>query len=315
MTPPFTLRQLDIFRSVIETGTISSAAQALHTAQSSVSNAISELEKQVGQQLLIRQKAHGTWPTTAGRQLYRDAVELLQAAEEAARHLDERDGQVRGTISIGIFQTLAPYVVPLIVTNFRNRNPLIELEFHEEDHDDLIGKLQQGVYDIALTYLDPQPPSLDLAQKEITTRATHVLMHTEHQLADRKSVSLSDIEREPLILLGQTPSRDNTLRLLGISIDHPRIAWVTSSMPLTRALVGHGLGISLLVQPDASIKTVDGIELTQVPLDAKNSTAYLGTIWRKPTHHRRPPRRITSLINFCTEQIGPHIDAIEQDLT
>jgi len=313
MAPPFTLRQLEIFRSVLETGTISAAAQALHTAQSSVSAAINELEKQVGQQLLIRRKAQGTWPTTAGRQLYRDAVELLQIAEEAARHLEERDGKIRGLISIGIFATLSPYVVPLILTEFRSRHPLVELEFHEEDHDELITKLHQGIYDVALSYLESNPPSEELAQQEITTRATHVLMSARHRLAQYEFVTLKDIEQEPLILLGHTPSRDNTLRLLGLKISDPRIAWVTSSMPLTRALVGHGLGVSLLVQPDASVKTADGIELTQVPLQAEKSTAYLGVIWRKPAHHRRPPRRITSLIQFCTEEIGSHIDAIESD--
>src|SRR5690625_1321211 len=313
MTPPFTLRQLEIFRSVLETGTISAAAQALHTAQSSVSAAINELEKQVGQQLLIRRKAQGTWPTTAGRQLYRDAVELLKMAEEAARHLEERDGKIRGLISIGIFATLPPYVGPLMLTEFRSRHPLIKLEFHEEDHDELITKLHEGIYDVALSYLEPKPPSEELAQQEITTRATHVLMSARHRLAQYEFVTLKDIEQEPLILLGHTPSRDNTLRLLGLEINDPRIAWVTSSIPLTRALVGHGLGVSLLVQPDASVKTADGIELTQVPLHAEKSTAYLGVIWRKPAHHRRPPRRITSLVQFCTEEIGSHIDAIGND--
>src|SRR5699024_2476837 len=139
------------------------------------------------------------------------------------RHLQERDGQVRGKISIGIFETLSPYVIPLILTKFRRKHPLVELEFHEEDHDELIEKLQLGAYDVALTYLDPEPPSNNLSQQTITTRNTHVLMHQGHHLAHEKSLSLTEIESEPLILLGQTPSRDNTLRLLGITINHPRV--------------------------------------------------------------------------------------------
>src|SRR5699024_6525151 len=92
---PFTLRQLEIFLSVIENRTSSAAAKDLHTAQSSISAAVNELEYQVGHQLIIRLKAQVTWPTTAGGQLYRDTVELLRSAEETARHLQERDGQVR----------------------------------------------------------------------------------------------------------------------------------------------------------------------------------------------------------------------------
>nr|WP_255459713.1 LysR substrate-binding domain-containing protein [Micrococcus sp. TA1] len=304
---PFTLRQLEVFDAVVRAGSLSAAARELTTAQSSVSAAVDELERQIGQHLLVRRRAHGVWPTAAGRQLHREARAILRAADEAGRVLQERDGHLRGPLTVGIYQTLAPYILPTILGDFAAEHPGVELSFEEVRHADLLAGLTAGTIDVGFTYLLETPEGI--SHQPVLTRPTHVLLPAGHRLAGRQELTKADIAEEPLILLGDAPSMLNTRRVLELTENDPRIAWVTSSLPLTRALVGKGLGISVLVQPDASPWTVDGHEVVEIPLvDAERVTVYM--TWLAPAERRRPPRRVTELVNFLHASLEPRIQAI-----
>jgi len=306
---PFTLRQLEVFDAVVRAGSLSAAARELNTAQSSVSSSIDELERQLGQHLLVRRRAQGVWPTAVGRQLHREARTVLRAATEAGRILQERDGQLRGPLTVGVYQTLAPYILPLILGDFARTHPLVELSFEEVRHAELMSGLAAGTIDAGFTYLLDVPEGI--SHQPVLTRPTHVLLPADHRLARRRQVTKADIVTEPLILLGDAPSMINTRRVLELTDDDPRIAWVTSSMPLTRALVGKGLGISVLVQPDASPWTVDGHEVVEVPLvDAEHVTVHL--TWLSPGERRRPPRRVLELVKFLQQALTPHIQGITE---
>jgi len=307
VTPPFTLRQLEVFDAVVRAGSLSAAARELTTAQSSVSSAIDELERQIGQLLLVRRRAQGVWPTSAGRQLHREARAILRAADEAGRVLQERDGHLRGPLTVGVYQTLAPYILPLILGDFAAAHPRVELSFEEVRHADLLAGLTAGTIDVGFTYLLEAPEGI--SSRPVLTRPTHVLLPAGHRLAGRQELTKADIAEEPLILLGDAPSMINTRRVLELTENDPRIVWVTSSLPLTRALVGKGLGISVLVQPDASPWTVDGHEVVEIPLvDAEQVTVYM--TWLAPAERRRPPRRVSELVNFLQASLEPHVDAI-----
>ncbi|MEW1980462.1 LysR substrate-binding domain-containing protein [Citricoccus sp. NPDC079358] len=311
MALPFTLRQLEIFDAVVRTGSLSAAARDLHTAQSSVSSAIDELEKQVGQRLLVRRKAQGAWPTAAGRQLHREAGIVLHTAQEAGRILQERDGQLRGPLTIGVYQTLAPYVLPLLLGDFAAEHPLVELSFVEVQHAELMAGLTSGAIDVGFTYLHEVPAEVD--HQPILERPPYVLMPADHPLADRPSVTLADLTAEKIILLGDAPSKANTLRDLATTEDDERIAWVTSSLPLTRALVGKGLGVAILVQPDASPWTVDGHPVVEVPLHVQDGNVFVHIAWLKPQARRRPPRRITEMVTFAETNFSSHIARIDEE--
>ncbi len=309
MALPFTLRQLEIFDAVVRTGSLSAAARELTTAQSSISSAIDELERQVGQRLLVRRKAQGAWPTAAGRQLHRESAIVLRTAMEAGRILQERDGQLRGPLTVAVYDTLAPYILPMILTDFARAHPLVELAFVETDHDGLMAGLRSGAIDVGFTYPHDVPPEID--HELILHRKPHVLLPADHRLAGHSRLTLEDIADEPLIMLGNTPSKANTLRVLGLAERDPRIAWETTSLPLTRALVGAGLGISILVQPDASPWTVDGHPVVEVPFEVDADDVRVHVAWLRPVERRRPPRRVTELVTFARERFTPHIDAID----
>ncbi|MFC7401390.1 LysR substrate-binding domain-containing protein [Citricoccus sp. GCM10030269] len=310
MSLPFTLRQLEIFDAVVRTGSLSAAARELTTVQSSVSSAIDELERHVGQRILVRRKAQGAWPTAAGRQLHREAAIVLRTAHEAARILQERDGQLRGPLTIGVYQTLAPYILPLILGDFAEAHPLIELDFVEVRHAELTAGLTSGAIDVGFTYPHEMPGVI--AHRAVLETQPRALLPAHHRWAQQKTVTVEDLAEEPLILLGDAPSKASTLDLFGITEDDPRIKAVTSSIVLTRALVGRGLGVATLVQPDASPWTVDGQPVVEVPLAVSADRSRVHVAWLRPAERRRPPRRITELVAFVEERLPAHIGRIDE---
>ncbi len=127
-----TLSQLRTFVTVVETGTYSEAALELGTAQSTLSHAINELERTLGQKLLERGR-HGATPTTFGETILehaRDALNALEALEQVT-HL-EREG-LRGKLRIASMRSTATHILPAVMHGFRTQHPNIRFELVEEE--------------------------------------------------------------------------------------------------------------------------------------------------------------------------------------
>src|SRR5438093_135997 len=106
MTERVSLRQLEYFTVAVEAGTMSAAARRLHVSQSAVSVAISELERHVGVQLVLRHKAKGLTLTDAGRRLVPQARALLTGADELRTGVRELGQNLAGRLVIGCFTTI-----------------------------------------------------------------------------------------------------------------------------------------------------------------------------------------------------------------
>ncbi len=107
-----TLAQLRYFIEAATHLSMTRAAEEMFVAQSAVSSAIAALEQQVGAQLFIRQRSRGLVLTPAGQQFLGDARALLLNLDEALDTARGIDNQIRGTIRIGCFVTLAPVHSP-----------------------------------------------------------------------------------------------------------------------------------------------------------------------------------------------------------
>jgi len=108
----YSLRQLEYFIAAGETLSITLAAERIHISQPSISTAISFLEKELGVQLFIRHHAQGLSLTPAGRDLLREAKNLVAQAERLYVFASETSSKIRGTLSLGCMVTLAPMLVP-----------------------------------------------------------------------------------------------------------------------------------------------------------------------------------------------------------
>ncbi|WP_326835301.1 LysR substrate-binding domain-containing protein [Amycolatopsis rhabdoformis] len=256
--PSFSLRQLLYFVTAAESGTIRAAAARLHVAESAVSVALTELERAVDAQLVVRRRAHGVTLTPSGRTTLRLAKALLHQARELEEETAGEGAALTGPLAIGCYPMLGPSSLPRLLSGFAGLHPGVTVDFHEDTQDRLHRRLADGELDLAIMYDLDLPESLP--RTELDRRVPHVLLPPDHALA-RGPLDLRDLEPEPMVLLDAPPSTNHALAVCAQAGIRPSIRYRTVNFETARALVGRGLGWTLLVTLPSSPVTYEGLEV------------------------------------------------------
>jgi DNA-binding transcriptional LysR family regulator len=263
MPPSYSLRQLLYFVTVAEAGTIRAAAARLHVAESAVSVALTELERTLRVQLLVRRRAHGVMLTPSGRASLRLAKALLHQAQELEAEVSGVGGVLSGPLAIGCYPMLGPTTLPRLLSEFSALHPAVAIDFQEDTQDRLHRRLADGELDLAIMYDLELPPGLPRA--ELDRRIPYVLLPADHPMA-AAPLDLRDLEREPMVLLDAPPSTNHALHLCTHAGIQPAIRYRTVNYETARALVGRGLGWTLLVTLPHAQMTYEGLALAAARL-------------------------------------------------
>ncbi|WP_086707609.1 LysR substrate-binding domain-containing protein [Streptomyces antimycoticus] len=262
-SPRFTLRQLEYLVELSGAGSFAAAAARLHLSPSAMAVAIGELERMIGSQLTVRKRAQGVSLTPVGREVAEQARRVLL---EAAR-LGDLPGNklnVRGTVHLGCYMTLAPAELPDLLYTFSDQFPQSSVQLIEADQDRLMQLLLEGEIDLAIMYnidLDPALRTIPMSSRKV-----HLLLAERHPLAQRQTVSVCEVAEEPMVLLDVPPATESAMsvcRAVGVT---PKIRFRTMTHELARALVGRGLGYALLAQHAPGRLTGAGRAVAAIPI-------------------------------------------------
>src|SRR5690625_3126961 len=125
--PDVTLAQLRYFVEAASMLSMTKAAEELRVAQSAVSAAVAQLERQVGTPLFIRQHARGLVLTAAGEEMLRDVRGLLAHVGEVLDAARGRGDEVRGRIKLACMITLVPFVLPDLLAELGRNSPQLDV--------------------------------------------------------------------------------------------------------------------------------------------------------------------------------------------
>ena len=257
----YTLRQLEYFVAAAEAGTLSGAAARCHVSQVGIALAVTDLERALGVQLLIRRKSKGVTLTAAGQRVLADARPLLGQAEELQSTAEASGGQLAGRLRMGCYTVLAPFFVPPLLDTFATEHPLLQLDVTENAQPELQRLLLDGAIEVALLYDRGLHPDID--HRLVKWLRPYVLLSADHRLAEEPQVRLADLADEPLIRLDLPPMTQGS----EVSAGRGATAWYrTPNLELVRCLVGRGLGYAVLVQHPLSEVTYDGRRVTALPI-------------------------------------------------
>ena len=260
----FTLRQLEYLVTCVDCRSVAGAAERLNVSQPTISVALTKLEEQLGVQLLLRHPSRGVTATAAAEKVLHSARSLLAHATDLERQAMETGTTLAGNIRLGSFSTLAPTVLPRLIQELGQVHPGINLTLREGPQDRIVEALFDGQIDMALLYDIGLPD--DLRKTLLARRKPYAALAADHPLAQQDSVTLADLQNEPLILLEVAPSHDYFLGLFRNAGLEPLIAHSSPSIELVRGMVGCGLGYSLLVTRPDGDRTYDGKALAIRPL-------------------------------------------------
>jgi DNA-binding transcriptional LysR family regulator len=294
--PRYTLRQLEYFVAVADSGTVTGAAARVHLSQSAMSTALAELERALGVQLLMRHHARGVTLTPSGEQLLVVARQLLAQAEDLESSAHELGGELLGRVPLGCFAILSPYVLPRVLAAVGERLPGLEAEPHEESLDGVEQGLLDGRFELALTY--DLGPGVGVTREPLYRVAPHAVLAADHPRARQRSVRLTDLSAEPFVLLDLPHSREYFESVFAAAGVEPVVRYRTRSTETVRALVGRGLAWGLLNLRPALDASVEGLPVVTVPL-AGDPTELTVVLARAA--NARPTRRAEALSQLCRE--------------
>ena len=247
----FSFRQIQYFVAAAENGAVSRAAHALSISQSTVAEAIRELEGDLGFPLFER-KAQGVELTLKGNQFLRHARKILADVAEARRALKNDETIVAGNLALGVTPLVAGYVLAEILARFRRAFPAVRVNVIEDGRGYLEHLLVNGELDVAVLVVGAEKNASALKVESVETSRYRIWLPAGHALAETEQISVRELVGEPLVLLNVdeiAEAAEQACRLAGV---RPIVAVRTQSVEAARSLVATGAGVAVL--PDLAYR-------------------------------------------------------------
>ena len=239
------LRHLRYFVAVADAGSLTVAAeQKLRTSQPSLSRQIRDLEREVGAQLLIR-RARGIELTPAGRAFLNHARAVLSQVEAAAEAARRVAHPAKPCFAMGFLTGHELTWMPEALRILRDELPNIDMMISSQHSPLLADGLSKGTIDAAFLRRERGLPGL--AFRLLVKEPLVVILPSNHPLASLKTISPTDLVREPFVSVSDTAPVlrdviDSYLKRSGINITPAHDAdHITMGMSLIASTRGVGL--------------------------------------------------------------------------
>lgn len=282
-----TIAGLRAFVAVAEKRHFGTAATSLGVSQSTLSQALAALEAGLGVNLIER-STRRVFLTTEGRQLLPHAQTVIEALGAFTASAAGASDPLQGTLRLGLIPTVAPYVLPAVLSGMSHRLPNLTLYVTEDQTERLLLGLREGALDAALIALPAE--AAGLTEVAIYEEDFVLALPSGHPLSGKRRVSPAALAQLPLLLL------DEGHCLRDQALDVCRAAGVRAELADTRAAslatavqcVTGGLGVTLIPQ-------------SAVPVEAARSR--LGLAEFAPP---RPGRRVGLVFRSSSKRDGPY---------
>ena len=243
------IKELEAFVYVVENCSFSRAAELLHLTQPTISSHISALERKLGIKLVVRTTKE-TYPSDAGKLLYRYAKEILQVRENAAAALKSFSQEMRGTVTLAASTVPSQYYLPHLLQHFHEKYPDISFNIQMEDSPGVIEMVAARAVEIG--FCGTRVEHHKCVAREFASDCMAIITPSTEKF---RAYVGGDLPKE--LLLSETfISRERTsgtyqsakeiLERLGVDIAHMRTAVEVRSDESVKQMVGEGLGIGII---------------------------------------------------------------------
>jgi DNA-binding transcriptional LysR family regulator len=294
--------QLQIFYTVAQRRSITAAASEVHLTQPAVSLQVRALEKQLGLPLFER-GGPKLRLTQAGEALYRCAVSVLHARDEALRSIAELGAVSKGKLILGANTTGGMYLLPRIVRAFKERYPETEIIFQIDFTERLYESTLQNVLDMAFVGGPTQDKRFGV--DPICEDHIVLIVSPSHPFASRRAVAVKDLKSEPCILpLQGSRTRqlvERKLKAAGVALH------VVMQLPGTESVkkaVEANLGIGFVSVFAVDREVVLGV-LKMIPVDRLDLRRDFELIYRKQKYFSPVAERFREFARTYAAQIEP----------
>lgn len=238
------LRQVEVFRAVMTTGTTARAADVLRISQPAVSKAIAELERSIAFALFHRIKGR-LHATAEGQLLFREVEQiftgLTHLRSAAARIRDYGSGELR----VGSLSALSTNVIPRALRSFMDSNPQVAITFQARMSSVVRDLVASGQFDLGI--VADEIDRTGVVVRNFARYTAAIALPEGHRLCAQREVSPADLDGERFIALSP---EDTTRRaadgLFAAAGSRPRTVLETPYSTTVCAMVAAGIGVGLV---------------------------------------------------------------------
>lgn len=266
------LRHLRYFQAVAEELSYSRAARRLHIAQPALSRAVQEVERELGVDLLDRNRS-SVRITPAGQVLLHEIGGLFDRWAESLRRVRRTAAGEEGELRLGYIGPPTQPFLGRLLAEYRRRFPRVAIHLEERTPERVWEMVAKGRLSIGLTRPVPMAESLGLRTIKLRDERLGIVVPVAHPLAKRKSVAWRSIEQEPLIVLARREGvglHDAVLAGCRAAGFAPKVAHTPSLIGTVLSYVEAGAGVGIMtdsvVTPEHPLRFVPLAPAQTVPL-------------------------------------------------
>ena len=293
-------RRLQVFHAVAKHLSFTKAAEALFMTQPAVTFQIRQLEEHFGTRLFDR--AHGRIALTeAGAMAIEYAERILALSTEMDTRLKETSGQIAGPLLIGASTTIAEFLLPGVLGQFKSAYPAVVPRLFVANSEAVQARIAERALDLGFIEGESHLPSL--VTDVFCEDELQVVCAPSHPLAKQTSVAPASllehayISREPGS--GTREVIDRYLSKAGVSPDALQVVMELGSPEAIKGLVATGLGFAIMSRTTFA-KEIQLGQLVHVPLGPR-MIRQLCVVYPKERIHSRV---VNSFVQMAMERLG-----------
>lgn len=240
-------RRLQVFQTVARLLSFTKAAEELHMTQPAVTFQVRQLEEQYNTRLFDR--THNRISLTeAGRKVYESAIHIFELYAEMDNAVRELTGDVGGVLILGASSTIAEYMLPVLLGDFKKKYPEVSIRLKVSNSDGIVNQVENNTIDLGV--VEAPVNNKNLVVEQCRTDELVLIVPPGHELAMRDKVSPKELIDYPFICREEgSGTREVMLESMsadGGSAGDLNIVMELGSLEAIKGAVEAGMGISVL---------------------------------------------------------------------
>ncbi|MCC6780530.1 MAG: LysR family transcriptional regulator [Hyphomicrobiales bacterium] len=245
----FDLTDLNLFRHIVEAGSITGGAGRAHLALAAASTRIRNMEETLGAALLVRSR-QGVTPTQAGRTLLQHARAILRQAERLREDLGAYGGGLAGQVRLLCNTNALTEFLPEALSSFLAAHPNVSVDLEERLSDEIVGLIAEGVGDLGIVAATVDTSALETFP--FRKDRFVLVVAREHPLARRDKVAFAEVLDHDFVGLDRASALQRFLAEKAARIGQPlRLRVQLRSFDAVCRLVERNVGIGIVPESTA----------------------------------------------------------------
>jgi len=288
------LRELEYLVAVADELHFHKAAARCFVSQPTLSGQIKKLEEELGV-LLIDRSNRQVLMTDAGKAVVKQARTILSHSKELKEIAQSFHDPMVSEIHVGLIPTIAPYLLPRIMSPLKHQFPNLKLWLHEYQTHILLDKLKHAELDLLILALPID--SHEFSEINLFEEPFWLAISKQNDLANKELIQLNDLNDQEILLLEDGHClRDHALDVCYMAGASEYNGFHATSLETLRHMVGEGMGMTLLPELAVTkyINTADNINY--IPFAKPIPSRRIGMLYRKGSYRKKTYQCLAQVI-------------------